>query len=260
MLSKSKIKLIRSLEQKKERYQQGLFVIEGDKTVRETLASALSVESVFAKSVWLGQIPNRLVKKAGEIFEINDKELSQISFLKTPNQALALVRIPHYSLNMEELSSSLFLYLDCVQDPGNVGTIIRLADWFGIRNLLLCEGNADPFNPKTIQSSMGSILRVKTHQVDETFFQQLKNHKPDFPVYGTFLNGENLYNTELSTPALIVMGNESKGISPNVEKHITRRLFIPPYPSTNQTSDSLNVAVAAAIVCAEFRRVLVVNG
>jgi len=255
LLSKTKIKLIRSLENKKYRSQYGLFVVEGDKTVREMLSSSLVVECVLAKSLWLEQLPEGLLAKSGEVIEINDKELSQISFLKTPNQVMALVRIPQYQLPVVEITNALSLYLDEVQDPGNLGAIIRLADWFGIRHVLCGRGCADPYNPKTVQSTMGAIIRVKTYQADESFFQLLKTHHPDFPVYGTFLDGENIHNAPLSVKAMIVMGNESKGISKEVAQFVNRRLLIPPYPPAGEpTSESLNVATAAAIVCAEFRR------
>ena len=253
-LTKAKIQLIRSLEHKKFRAQHGLFVVEGDKTVREVLVSPLIVECVLAKTTWLKQLPDSLCKKDQEIIEINDRELSQISFMKTPNQAMALVRIPDDHLDFDEITDGLSLFLDEVQDPGNLGTIIRLADWFGIRHVLCGQGCADPYNPKTVQSTMGAIIRVKTYQIDESFFQQLKIHHPDFPVYGTFLNGENLYNAPLTSKAVIVMGNESKGISDGVAKFVNRRLFIPSYPPGEPTSESLNVATAAAIVCSEFRR------
>jgi TrmH family RNA methyltransferase len=254
LLSKSKIKLIRSLEQKKYRDLHQLFIVEGDKTIREILDSPLTVECLLAKTAWLEYLPVQLSTKANHIIEINDKELSQISFLKTPNQAMALVQIPNYQLDIAKLTEGLSLYLDGVQDPGNLGTIIRLADWFGIRHVMCGQGCADPFNPKTVQSTMGAVIRVKTYLTDETFFQLLKTHDSDFPVYGTFLNGENLYNTPLSSKAVIVMGNESKGISDDVAQYINRRLLIPPYPPGEPTSESLNVATAAAIVCAEFRR------
>ena len=254
MLSKARIKHIRSLEQKKYRTQYGLFVIEGDKIVREILASSLIVECVLAKPAWLNLLSDCLRAKSQEIIEVNDKELSPISFLKTPNQTMALVRIPQYSLDMSELTEGLSLYLNQVQDPGNLGTIIRLADWFGIRHVLCGSGCADPFNPKTVQSTMGAITRVKTYQTDESFFQLLNIHRPGFDVYGTFLNGENLYNVSLSPQAVIVMGNESKGISDEVAQYVNRHLLIPPYPTGEPTSESLNVATATAIVCAEFRR------
>jgi TrmH family RNA methyltransferase len=252
-LEKSLSKLIRSLEQKKHRAQHGLFVVEGDKTVREILHSPLTTEYLLAKPAWLAQQPTAT---AHHIIEISDRELSQISFLKTPNQAMALVRIPQYPLDMAEITGGLSLYLDQVQDPGNLGTIIRLADWFGIRHVLFGESCADPFNPKTVQSTMGALIRVKTYSANITFFDRLKAVSPDFPVYGTFLNGENIYKTPLLPQAVIVMGNESKGISNEVAQRINRRLLIPSYPPGEPTSESLNVATAAAIVCAEFRRVL----
>lgn len=254
MLSKAQIKLIRSLEQKKYRDRHKLFIAEGDKIVHELLDSSLIVECVFAKKAWLAQISEHLNSKTPKIVEIDDKELSQISFLKTPNQAMALVQIPQHSLDMAEITGGLSLYLDSVQDPGNLGTIIRLADWFGIRNVLCGENCADLFNPKTVQSTMGAVIRVKIHQTGIDFFRQLRTYDRDFPVYGTFLNGENIYNTQLSPKALIVMGNESKGIGNDVAQYITSRLLIPSYPIDKQTSESLNVATAAAIVCAEFRR------
>ena len=254
MLSKAKIQLIRSLEQKKFRAQHGLFVMEGDKAVRELLIASFATEYLMAKPAWLKQLPDSLSAKANQIIEINDKELSQISFMKTPNQVIALARIPEYILDLDELTGCLSLYLNRVQDPGNLGTIIRLADWFGIRHVLCDEGCADPFHPKTVQSTMGSIIRVKTYQTDQSFFQQLKNKYPDFPVFGTFLDGENLFRTPLSSRAVIVMGNESKGISDEAAQYVNRRALIPSYPTDQPTSESLNVATAAAIVCAEFRR------
>jgi len=260
LLSKAKIQLIRSLEQKKFRAQHGLFVMEGDKAVRELLVSSLTTEYLLAKSAWLEQLPDHLSAKANHVIEINDRELSQISFLKTPHQAIALAQIPEYTLDTAELTGCLSLYLNRVQDPGNLGTMIRLADWFGIRHVLCDEGCADPFHPKTVQSTMGSIIRVKTYQTNESFFQQLTVQHPDFPVYGTFLNGENLYHTPLSSQAMIVMGNESKGISDEVAQYVNRRLLIPSYPPDEPTSESLNVATAAAIVCAEFRKRTIMDG
>ena len=247
MISKAKIRLIRSLEQKKIRDRYGLFIAEGDKIAREILDSSLTVACVLARTTWLQQIPNQILTRAEEIIEINDRELQQISFLKTPHQAMVLVRIPQYSLDMEDMTGGLSLYLDQVQDPGNLGTIIRLADWFGMNSVLCGDGCADPYNPKTVQATMGAIIRVKTYMTDETFFQKLSN----FPVYGTFLNGEGIYNAPLSKKAVIVFGNESKGISDEVAQYINKRLTI---PSFQPLSESLNVATAAAIVCYEFRR------
>ena len=255
MLSKAKIQLIRSLEQKKFRAQHGLFVMEGDKAVRELLISSLTTEYLLAKSAWLEQLPDHLSAKANYMIEINDRELSQISLLKAPNNAKVLVQIPQYTLNISEISDVLSLYLDEVQDPGNMGAIIRLSDWFGIRHILCGKGCADPFSSKVVQATRGAIIRVKTYQTDESFFQLLKNHNADFPVYGTFLNGENLYSaSSLSSQAVIVFGNESKGISDKLTRYISRRLMIPQYPPDASSSESLNVATAAGIVCGEFRR------
>jgi len=254
MLTKAKIKLIRSLEQKKYRDLHRLFIAEGDKTVHELLASSLTVECVLAATEWLKQLPDGLRGKAREIFEITDRELSQISFLKTPCQASAVVQIPDYRLDLGEITDGLSLYLDEIQDPGNLGTIIRTADWFGIRHVLCGRGCADPFNPKTVQATMGAIFRVKLYRTDESFFRILKTRHPDFHVYGTFLHGENLHTAPLSSEAVIVMGNESKGIGDVTAQFVNRRLLIPSYPPGEPTSESLNVAAAAAIVCAEFRR------
>jgi len=255
VLSKTKIKLIRSLEHKKYRDLYQIFVAEGDKIAREMLDSSLIVECVLAKTEWLRQIPENLLSKAKEIIEINDRELSQISLLKAPNNAKVLVQIPQYTLNISEISDVLSLYLDEVQDPGNMGAIIRLSDWFGIRHILCGKGCADPFSSKVVQATRGAIIRVKTYQTDESFFQLLKNHNADFPVYGTFLNGENLYSaSSLSSQAVIVFGNESKGISDKLTRYISRRLMIPQYPPDASSSESLNVATAAGIVCGEFRR------
>ena len=253
-LSKNLVKLIRSLEQKKYRSQHGLFVVEGDKTVGEVLNSPMVTEYLLAKPIWLEQLSADIYGKIKNIIEVNDRELSQISFLKTSNQAMALVRIPEHTLSITELTGGLSLYLDQVQDPGNLGTIIRLADWFGIHHVLCGQGCADPYNPKTVQSTMGAVIRVKTFQTDLQLFRQLKAYDPDFPVYGTFLDGEILYGTPLSSRAVIVMGNESKGISDEAAQYVNRRLLIPSYPPGEPTSESLNVATATAIVCAEFRR------
>jgi TrmH family RNA methyltransferase len=254
LLSKSKIQLIRSLEQKKYRLQHGLFVAEGDKTVRAALASSLEVACVAALPAWIEQIPAGVRARAGEIIEVGHRELEQISFLKTPHQALALLRTPQYALDLTTLSGQLSLYLDCVQDPGNVGTIIRVADWFGIRHVLCSPGCADPFSPKAVQSTMGAILRVKTYPCDASFFGQLKSCRPDFPVYGAFLDGADIYRSPLTPEGVIVMGNESQGISDEVAQHVGRRLLIPPYPAGEPAAESLNVSTAAAVVCAEFRR------
>jgi TrmH family RNA methyltransferase len=254
VLSKAKIKLIRSLEHRKYRNEQGLFVVEGDKTVREMLASPLSVVCLLADAAWIEQLPVVLQTKASETVPVTAQELAQVSFLKTAHRAMALVRIPEYTPDLDEIVSCLSLYLDGVQDPGNLGTIIRIADWFGIRHVLCGAGCADTFNPKTIQSTMGAVIRVKTCSVNIDFLEQLHSKYPEHPIYGAFLDGENIFQQSLPARALVVMGNESKGISPKTAKLVANRILVPSYPAGEPTSESLNVATATAIVCSEFRR------
>jgi TrmH family RNA methyltransferase len=164
---------------------------------------------------------------------------------------LAVFKQPRYEYNPEVLKDSLCLALDDVQDPGNLGTIVRLADWFGIEDIFCSQGTADVYNPKTIQATMGAIARVRVHYCD---LVSLIGSLKDIPVYGTFLDGDNMYNKSLSANGLIVMGNEGKGVSPEVGSLINERLYIPNYPTGRTTSESLNVAIATAIVCSEFRR------
>ncbi|MDR2848588.1 MAG: RNA methyltransferase [Bacteroidales bacterium] len=244
------------MEHRKYRNEHGLFVVEGDKTVREILASPLSVACLLADTAWIELLPPLLLTKATETMAVTAQELTQISFLKTAHRAVALVRIPEYTPDMDEIASGLSLFLDGVQDPGNLGAIIRVADWFGIRHIVCGEGCADTFNPKTIQSTMGAVIRVKTYSAGVGFIEQLHSQHPEYPVYGAFLDGENIFRQSLPAKALIVMGNESKGISKETAKYVDKRIFIPSYPAGEPTSESLNVATAAAIVCSEFRRQL----
>ena len=176
-----------------------------------------------------------------------------MSLLKTPSKAVAVVEIPRHKLRLEELKGQLVLALDEVQNPGNLGTIIRLADWFGITDIVCSRSSADCFNPKVVQATMGAILRVKVHYVDlERFLHDAAAEQ--IPRYGTFLEGENLYTTQLGEGGIIIMGNEGRGISRPIEQLVSHKLLIPAYPANRPTSDSLNVAMATGIVCAEFRR------
>jgi TrmH family RNA methyltransferase len=254
VIGKSRIKLVRSLEQRKYRCRYRLFVAEGDKIVREMLASHLKVASLIATEEWLMQLPAPLLAKSCETLTADDRELSQISTLKTSRHAVALVEIPEYEINDRELSSGLSLYLDKVQDPGNMGAILRVADWFGIRYVMCGEGCADPYSPKTVQATMGAIIRVKTCPADTVTLQRLKS--AGLPVYGAFLQGDSVYSSTLAAHAVIVLGNESQGISDEVAQWIDRRLYIPPYPAGTPSSESLNVAAATAVICSEFRRPL----
>lgn len=246
MLSKNKLKFIRSLKEKKYRDEYDVFVAEGNKLVAELLTNSkcklLVAEKSFLESVNLSH--------AEEALEVNEGKLSQISFVKNPQQALGVF----YKKTIDEnvnITSQLVLALDGIQDPGNMGTIVRLADWYGIRHIFCSSDTADIYNPKVVQATMGAIARVDVHYVDLLAF--LDKHS-DLPIYGTLLNGENMYQQELTQNGILIMGNEGNGIRPETEKRITKRLFIPTYPMGQHSSESLNVAIATAIVCAEFRR------
>lgn len=246
-LSKNKIKYIRSLELKKIRKEEGVFLAEGPKLVGDLLGH-FPCRFLAATSSWLQEHP---AVPALEIAEASADDLSRASLLKTPQHVLAVFEQPHYEMDIEAVRHSLCLALDDVQDPGNLGTIIRLADWFGIEHLFCSPNTVDAYNPKTVQATMGGIARVKVHY---TPLPDLICSLGDIPVYGTFLDGENMYEQTLSAHGLIVMGNEGKGIGEEVEALINRKLYIPNYPQERETSESLNVAIATAVVCAEFRR------
>lgn len=247
MLSKNKIKFIRSLEMKKNRKENGVFLAEGNKLVSE-LSAHFKCKLLVATSQWLDS--NRNIN-ADETIAVEKEELSRASLLKTPQDVLAVFEMPHYETSDDDPKKELCLALDDIQDPGNLGTIIRIADWFGIKNIFCSHGTADAFSPKTVQATMGALARVKIHYCD---IKALISGLDDVPVFGTFLDGNNIYESELSANGLIVMGNEGNGISKEVSALINKRILIPNYPQGNETTDSLNVAIATAIVCSEFRR------
>ena len=245
-ISVNEIKKVRSLSEKKFRDRLGLFCVEGEKMVEESLRSGFEVETVYRKD------------------EIGEEAMSRISALSSPSPVLAVVRKPlDISIEDNALLSSclgksgLYLALDTIRDPGNLGTIIRIADWFGADAVFASADTVDLFNPKTVQATMGAIFRVKFHYVSlPTLSERIL--KASGKVYGTFLDGRNIYSRELETgensPVMIVTGNESEGISEQIGKLVSDRLFIPPFPSDRQGSESLNAAVATAITLAEFRR------
>ena len=250
MISKNRIKYVRSLEMKKYRKAEGVFVAEGHKLVGDLLG-AFELVYVAAVQEWAERHADAL--RGVDMDVVTDDELRRISFQETPQQVLAIFRQPQYEVNASEVAKTqLCLALDDVQNPGNLGTIVRLADWFGIEHIFCSRGCADIYNPKTVQATMGGIARVQVHYVDLP--QMLATLDAGIPVYGTFLDGETIYQKTLENRGLIVMGNEGKGVSPEVEAHVTERLYIPNYPAGRETSESLNVAIATAIVCAEFRR------
>ena len=247
MLSKNQIKFIRSLEMKKFRNETACFLAEGNKLVADILPF-FECEFLIAKASWLatqGDIHSK------ELIIAEENDIDKASLLKTPQDVVAVFRQPQYVLNIETLKNQLSLVLDGIQDPGNLGTIIRLANWFGIKQIICSNDTADIYNPKTIQASMGAIAYVQVFYETLTDFL---DKVEDINIYGTFLNGKNIYQETLTNSGLIVMGNEGKGISLPVEKWINRKLYIPNYPPENESTDSLNVAAATAIVCSEFRR------
>ena len=247
MLSKNKIKYIHSLELKKNRKKEGVFVAEGHKLVGDLLPH-FHCRLILATTTWLEEHPDI---QADEIIEITPEELVKASLLKTPQEVLAIFEQPQYDYTTDVIKNSLCLALDDIQDPGNLGTIIRLADWFGIEHIFCSQGTVDVYNSKVIQATMGALARVKVHYCN---LPDLISSLRDVPVYGTFLDGENIYNKPLSENGLIIMGNEGNGVSKEVSQLINNKLYIPNYPSGRTTSESLNVAIATAVVCAEFRR------
>ena len=247
MISKNKIKYIRSLELKKNRNKEGKFVAEGFKVVDDLLALQ-PADLIVATQEWLH---GKHLADQTEVIEVTEEELKKVSFLQHPQQVLAVfgqATSGDFSINTQELS----LALDGVQDPGNLGTIIRIADWFGITHIYCSQDTADVYNPKVVQATMGSIARVKVEY--GTLLGLVESLPADVPVYGTLLDGDNIYQQQLENRGLIVMGNEGKGISPALAKKVNHRLLIPNFPEGRATADSLNVAIATAITCSEFRR------
>lgn len=237
MLSKNEIKEIRALGQKKFRDERRLFTVEGEKLVEEAMHSGFEVVGLYRTA------------------DIGEDAMARISQLTHPSPALAVLRQRDpepFSIGPDELA----LALDGIRDPGNLGTIIRIADWFGIHHILASEDTVECYNPKVVQATMGAIFRVRIHYVDLPVFLQGPAGQGDdtIPVYGTFLDGDDIYSTPLTCGGIIVMGSESDGISDEVASAVSRRLFIPPFPPDSRTSESLNVAVATAVTCAEFRR------
>ena len=233
----------------KYRLLHNAFVAEGPKLVGELLPYSAPLY-VAATKEWLSQ-NSHLLKDAKEVDEVSQEELERASLLRTPQSVLAVMPIPEkFNGRWSTLNNQLLLALDGVQDPGNLGTILRIADWFGIHKILCADGTADVYNPKCVQSCMGALARVEVHYCNlPEVFNEIK-----MPIYGTFLDGTDIYQEELSPNGIIVMGNEGNGISEEVARLVSRRLYIPNFPKGSLTTESLNVAVATGIVCAEFRR------
>ena len=247
MLSKQKIKYIHSLEQKKVRKEHHVFLAEGKKLIKDILHT-FTCKSLFSTKEWLSEHKN---VHAEEIIEVTNDELQKLSLLKTPKDVLAVFYQPDYDISEIDLNKQLVLALDGIQDPGNLGTIIRLADWFGIEHLICSLDTTDVYNPKTVQATMGALARVKVHYIS---LSEYLNQISQTPIYGTFLEGKSIYHQPLTSNGIIVLGNEGNGIRSAISPYVTKKIVIPNYPQGRQASESLNVATAAAIVCAEFRR------
>ena len=245
-ISNNEIKRVKALQQKKFRDETGLFTVEGEKMVDEAVASPFKVENIYRRE------------------DIGEDAMKRISALSSPSPVLAVVRKPEdiYINDVSKLTSllskgGLYLALDTIRDPGNLGTILRIADWFGIDAVFATKDTVDVFNPKVVQATMGAIFRVKMHYVDLPALSDVVLTAGG-KIFGTFLDGLNIYSRPLDNgdgaPVLIVIGNESEGISPAMAKLVTDRLYIPPYPADDPGSESLNAAVATALTVAEFRR------
>lgn len=242
-MTKAEIQFVRSLADKRTRDEERLFIAEGDKLISEIIASGWEIRHLYALE---GHFE-------GLAEVISAKEMERLSQLKTASTSLAVVCQPHHKTPATASATKLSLALDGVQNPGNLGTIIRLADWFGVEDIYCSQDTADCYNPKVIQATMGAILRVKLHYLPLADFLA-RTARNGTPIYGTMLDGENIYESRLTDAGVIVMGNEGKGVSEECARHFSHRLLIPTYPADRIGSESLNVAMATGIVCAEFRR------
>ena len=251
MLSKNRIKQINALQQKKFRNESRTFVAEGHKVVAELLRSQLKIKEIFATEDWVADNAHRY--RGTQISMVSAYEIKKISAMQTACSVVAEVEMPDCGQDISLEAGNLYLAMDSVRDPGNMGTIIRIANWFGIDTILASSDCVDLYNPKVIQASMGSAFRVRV--ISCNLAQKLDEaRRMGMPVYGTFLNGDVIYSARLSPNGIIVLGNEGHGILPETEKMITNRLYIPTGASPDMAPESLNVSAATAIVCSEFFR------
>lgn len=247
-LSKNEIKYVKSLHLKKFRQKYNNFIVEGDKIVRELLASSdFQIEGLYAEEKWLATHAAKLPLSSTQMYAVSPNELTRISTLKTPNQVLVIVRQPTFRFSPDKINSSLSLYLDEIRDPGNFGTIIRIADWFGFPYVFCSPTSAAWTNPKVIQASMGSFLRVQIHTVALSEFSTIA---PSLPILGMVLGGQPLPEVPKPDVGLVVIGNESRGISASNLPYLTQQVTIPRHPEGG--AESLNAAVATGIICAQW--------
>ena len=257
MITKNQIKHISSLKIKKYRHAHNEFTVEGEKCVNELLRSELVIRGIYAFKKWIQLNSELILNKKPDVYEITEDELRRISSFEAPNKVIAVAKIPDWGEPAAAIFSGLTLALDNIKDPGNLGMIIRTADWFGIKNIVCSLETADAFNSKAVQSSMGSLFRINIFYADLRLF--ISGAPENTKVYGSVLDGNNIFNKKLDKKGIIIIGNESKGISENLIPLINETLMIPPFlPSIKSGSgahaESLNAALANAIICYEFRR------
>jgi len=251
MISNKQVKLITSLQSKKFRNEHNKFLAEGEKIADMILKSSYKIDAVYATHEWLS---NHKINNSIQYFEVSEKELEKISGLKTPQQVIVVADIPELEFNPHQLKNNLTLVFDEIKDPGNFGSIIRVADWFGIKNIICSPDSVELYNPKVIQSTMGSFCNVNVHYYPLKDLFEINKHELHLPVFGTMLDGENIHQTKLDISGLIVFGNESKGINPDYLPYLTQKIKIPAYNKDSKKAESLNIAIATGIVCSEFRR------
>ncbi|MBO7242715.1 MAG: RNA methyltransferase [Alistipes sp.] len=244
-MTKAEIQQLRALKDKRERDRERLFIAEGEKLVEEILDSHFVVRRVLTTDA---------KHKGANIELITKQEMERISQLTTPTTMLAVVEQPNNRLSIDKLCHKLVVALDGVQNPGNLGTIVRLADWFGVEEIICSRECADCYNPKVVQATMGAILRVRIHYVDNLSKLLHEARDMGMNIYGTLLDGNNIYHEKLDNKGIIVMGNEGRGVSDECRNMLTHKLLIPPFPADCPTSESLNVAMATGIILSEFRR------
>jgi TrmH family RNA methyltransferase len=245
MLSKSQISFVNALHQKKQRKEQGLFLVEGSKSIVEFINSSYTIHSIFSTSEATPKLGN--LSQKVKLQEVTDTELKKISALTSPHDALALIQIPERTIgSAESFKRKFVLVLDGIQDPGNFGTILRTADWFGINDIICSTDTVEAYNPKAVQATMGSLSRMNVYYEELESFLMTSS----MPVLGTLLDGDSIYTTNLGNEGFIVLGNEGNGISESIKNLLTKSVAIPRFGN----AESLNVAISAAIICSELKR------
>jgi RNA methyltransferase, TrmH family len=255
LLARNKIKYLNSLKIKKYRNLHNLYILEGEKIVSDILSDGVTpIQLLIATPDWLKNCSVNLNGRTNEILEADMTDLQRISTMETPPRVMAVMDMQEPVLNYAELSQTWSIALDTIQDPGNLGTIIRTADWFGIRHIICNAACADCFNPKVVQASMGAILRVHVYYADLPEVLKKLQDNPDFPMYGTFMEGLPVYDMPAAEKGTILFGNESRGISPELFSYIRTRITIPASNRESAHVESLNVASAVAVVCSAISR------